>query len=81
MLTWCSDESIASVSIEYNYKEVEPLTATITVPPYRLLDELEKPVSILYYRDNVTNETPTPRLRQEYDLNVGVRQMIKKPII
>ena len=79
LMTWC-DKDMTSMSVDCTSKELIPPVATITVPPYRPLDELEKPVSVLYYKDGVTNDTPNPKLRQEYDLNVGVRQMIKKPM-
>lgn len=45
------------------------------------MEGLVKPVQLLYYRDNIDNTTSIPRLRQEYNLNVGVRQMIKKPVV
>ena len=44
------------------------------------LDSLNKPISVLYYQDNIDNFTPIPKLRQEYDLNVGCRVMLKKPV-
>ena len=43
------------------------------------LDTLTHPIKLLYYKTDVDNLTPTPTLRQEYNLNVGVRQMIIKP--
>ena len=58
----------------YGFDDLTKLTST-------LMNDLVKPVKLLYYRDRIDGTTPKPRFRQEYNLNVGVRQMIKKPVV
>ena len=67
--------SIAKLEYEtYGFDDLTKLTST-------LMNDLVKPVKLLYYRDSIDGTTPKPRFRQEYNLNVGVRQMIKKPVV
>lgn len=66
------DTSATSTIVTYSQKSFAEPQLELTVPEYRLIDKLEKPISIL----TMTDQDSTPVLKQEYDYpNIGTRIM------
>lgn len=70
--TWTDKEDATGASVGYNQKEFGAPELELTVPEYSLLDDLERPISVI----TCTDGDKIPVLKSEYDLqNVGTRIM------